>query len=95
LAFDNFYDLANRQFLWDQHIFLRKPLLPPKSALLATEDQIATLVEENMGFVNVSVEVADDPDSTGTDQLLCWVKRRRWKKSRRKKHLRRRNFVQK
>lgn len=47
----------------------------PSSAVIVNQDNTATLVGENVHLVNVSVELTDDPASTGIDQLLPWVKK--------------------
>ena len=47
----------------------------PRSATLVNEDNISALVGANVRLMNISVELADDPVSTGLDQLLPWIKR--------------------
>ncbi|WFU04648.1 hypothetical protein QA648_28170 (plasmid) [Rhizobium sp. CB3171] len=47
----------------------------PESAVIANQDNLQTLVGENVHLMNVSVKLTDDPVSTGIDILLPWVKK--------------------
>ncbi|MDK4715911.1 hypothetical protein [Rhizobium sp. CNPSo 4039] len=47
----------------------------PRSAILVNGDNISTLVGANVRLMNISVELTDDPVSTGLDQLLPWIRR--------------------
>lgn len=47
----------------------------PQSAVIATQDNLQTLVGENVRLTNVSVRLTDAPVSTGIDRLLPWVKK--------------------
>ncbi|MGY5810057.1 hypothetical protein ACXHXG_20375 [Rhizobium sp. LEGMi198b] len=47
----------------------------PESAVIANQDNLRTLVGENVRLMNTSVKLTDEPVSTGIDQLLPWVKK--------------------
>jgi len=47
----------------------------PGSAVIANQDNFQTLLGENARLISVSVELTDEPVSTGIDKLLPWIKK--------------------
>ena len=47
----------------------------PNSAVIANQGNLQTLVGENVRLTSVSVNLTDEPVSTGIDQLLPWVEK--------------------
>ncbi|MGG6893683.1 hypothetical protein [Rhizobium sp. BR 315] len=50
-------------------------LTNPGSAVIANQDNLQTLVGENVRLTSVSVKLTNEPVSTGIDKLLPWTKK--------------------
>ncbi|NTG00812.1 hypothetical protein G6K86_10970 [Agrobacterium rhizogenes] len=46
----------------------------PDSAVIAKQDNLQTLVGEDVHLTSVSVRLTDEPISTGIDKVLPWIK---------------------